>query len=156
MTIKVHWQEKFRGPEFEPISFLLKSVTTDTLKDSKGRPVWTVFAKHLSDEAEEQMAKVARIEEDGLLKNIAEHGHGSIAQLAVRMGWFTTTHEPHKSKTHRALERLKNAKPALVKMERDRIVLTEAGSKAAKAAGTARPAGADGDLERNVERHDDE
>ena len=42
MTVKVHWQGKFRGPEFDPISFLLKGVTTDRLKDSKGRPIWTV------------------------------------------------------------------------------------------------------------------
>ena len=89
MTVKVHWQGKFRGPEFEPISFLLKTVTTERLRDSKGRPIWTVFAKFLSDEAGEQMANAARKDEDALLANIAQHGHGSVAVLAQRMGWLT-------------------------------------------------------------------
>ena len=130
MTIKIHWQGKFRGPEFEPINFLLKSTGSERLRDSKGRPIWTVFAKYLSDEAQEQMAKMARVEEDGLLENLALHGHGSIADLARRMGWLTQKGQPKKSKVFRALERLKSSK--LVKMVRGRIVLTEEGKKAMK------------------------
>jgi AAA domain len=128
MTVKLHWQGKFRGPEFEPISFLLKSVSTERLKDSKGRPIYTVFAKFLSDEAGEEMAKASRRDEDALLTNIAEHGHGSIANLAERMGWRTNKGAPQKSKAHAVVERLKAAK--LIKLERERLVLTDAGRKA--------------------------
>ena len=129
MTVKVHWQGKFRGPEFDPISFLLKGVTTDRLKDSKGRPIWTVFAKFLSDEAEEQMADSARRDEDALLANLINHGHASIAVLARRMGWLTKNGEPQKSKVHGVLERLKAAK--IVRSDRGRLMVTEAGKKAA-------------------------
>ncbi len=45
----VHWQGKFRGPDFAPIPFHLMTVTTPTLKDSKGRLIPTVVAKPLSD-----------------------------------------------------------------------------------------------------------
>jgi hypothetical protein len=99
MTVKMHWQGKFRGPEFEPINFLLKGVTTDRLKDSKGRPIWTVFARFLSDEAEEQMADSARRDENALLANLIDHGHASIVILAKRMGWLTKGGEPQKSKS---------------------------------------------------------
>ena len=128
MTVKMHWQGKFRGPEFEPISFLLKGVTTERLRDSKGRPIWTVFAKFLSDEAEEQMASSARRDEDALLTNLIDHGHASIATLAKRMGWLTKNGQPQKSKVHGVLERLKAAK--LVHSERGLLVVTEPGKKA--------------------------
>jgi hypothetical protein len=128
MTVKVHWQGKFRGPEFEPISFLLKSVSTERLKDSRGRPVWTVYAKFLSDEAGEQMASAARRDEDALLANLAAHGLGSVALLAKRMGWLTHKGDPQKSKVHAVLERLK--KGGLVRSERDLLEVTDKGKKA--------------------------
>jgi hypothetical protein len=127
MTVKVHWQGKFRGPEFEPISFLLKGVTTDRLKDSKGRPIWTVFAKYLSDEAEEQMASSARRDENALLANLIDHGPATISVLAKRMGWLTKNGGPQKSKVHRVLERLKKAK--LVRSDRDLLEVTDLGKK---------------------------
>jgi hypothetical protein len=136
MTVKLHWQGKFRGPEFEPISFLLKSVTTDRLKDGRGRSIFTVFAKYLSDEAGEQMAESARREEDALLANINEHGHGTIAALAQRMGWLTNKGQPHKSKVHRVLKRLLEAK--LVRSTRERVELTELGKKSVPLGATPR------------------
>ena len=126
MAVKLHWQGKFRGPEFEPISFLLKSVTTEPAPGRQGSAIFTVFAKFLSDEAGEQMAKAARRDEDALLANMADHGHGSVALLA-RMGWLTNKGQPHKSKVHRVLKRLLEAK--LVRSTRDRLELTETGRK---------------------------
>jgi AAA domain len=128
MTVKVHWQGKFRGPEFEPINFLLKGVTTDRLRDSKDRPIWTVVAKYLSNEAEEQMATSARRDANALLANLIDFGHASIAVLAKRMGWLSKNGEPQKSKVHGVLERLKAAK--LVRSEMGALVVTEAGKKA--------------------------
>ena len=45
------------------------------------------------------------------------------------MGWLTKNGEPQKSKVHGVLERLKAAK--LVRSERERLVVTDAGKKAA-------------------------
>ena len=36
-TIEMHWQGKFRGPDFPALSFLLRTVTHERLKDTKGR-----------------------------------------------------------------------------------------------------------------------
>ena len=35
--VKMHWQGKFRGPDFAPLHFELQSVSIESLKDSKGQ-----------------------------------------------------------------------------------------------------------------------
>jgi AAA domain len=35
-VVELHWQGKFRGPDFTPISFKLRTVTHERLKDTKG------------------------------------------------------------------------------------------------------------------------
>ena len=52
MTVELHWQGKLRGPDFAPVIFLLRSVTHEELKDTKGRLISTVVAEHLSDTAQ--------------------------------------------------------------------------------------------------------
>jgi hypothetical protein len=39
MTIEFHWQGKFRGPDFAPINFKLKSVTHERLQRYE-RPIY--------------------------------------------------------------------------------------------------------------------
>jgi hypothetical protein len=41
--VALHWQGKFRGPDFAPISFQLETVASPQLKDSKGRPIPSVM-----------------------------------------------------------------------------------------------------------------
>lgn len=43
-AVRLHWQGKHRGPDFNPISFKLQTVNAPQLVDSKGRPVPTVMA----------------------------------------------------------------------------------------------------------------
>jgi hypothetical protein len=49
-VVQFHWQGKFRGPDFAPVSFRLRSVTHELLKDSKGRLIPTVIAEHMHAE----------------------------------------------------------------------------------------------------------
>jgi hypothetical protein len=51
-AVEMHWQGKFRGPDFAPLSFQLRTVNHERLKDGKGRPLPTVFACPLSDDAQ--------------------------------------------------------------------------------------------------------
>ena len=46
-VVDLHWQGKFRGPDFPPILFKIEAGTTDLLKDRKGRAIWTVTARPL-------------------------------------------------------------------------------------------------------------
>jgi hypothetical protein len=131
-TTTLHWQGKFRGPEFEPMSFELASVTAETLRDSKGRPVPTVIAKMLSDT--EQQAKVADIrnDEDAVLRLLleSEGGDFSLARIAEALRWYTAKGQPYRSRARRAVDRLR--KDGLVAPERGAYALTRKGTTAAK------------------------
>ena len=51
-TVELHWQGKFRGPDFAPMYFLIRTVTHQDLKDSDGRLIPTVIAEHISEQAQ--------------------------------------------------------------------------------------------------------
>jgi len=104
---EIHWQGKFRGPDFAPFKFELRSVTHEQLKTSDGHLMPTVIAKPLTDEAEAEIRKVALANEDALLQELAKNGSTSVAELARNLGWLSVKGEPHKSKVHRAITSLR-------------------------------------------------
>ena len=55
-TIELHWQGKYRGVEFAPLHFMLKTVTHQDLKDSAGSLIPTVICEHINERAKEQVA----------------------------------------------------------------------------------------------------
>jgi AAA domain/Bifunctional DNA primase/polymerase, N-terminal len=132
MAVELHWQTKLRGPDFAPVNFMLRSVTHEELKDTKGRLIPTVVATHLSDTAQEDMTRAARCDEDLALQALARNPRASVADLAKDLGWYTAKGEPHKSKTHRILRRLQHDR--LIKKERGQHEITEKGKKALKGA----------------------
>jgi hypothetical protein len=127
-AITMHWQGKFRGPDFAPLNFMLRTDTYEQLKDSKGRLIPTVIAKHLSDTAQEEIAAAARADEDMVLQALKD-GATSIAEAAKALGWYNAKNEPNRSKVQRAINRLKRGK--FVSVERGRLALTEKGKKVA-------------------------
>jgi hypothetical protein len=129
-AVELHWQGKFRGPDFAPISFLLRTVTHEQLKDSKGRLIPTVVASHLTEAREQELATVARTNEDRLLAALAEDSRASLADLAKSLGWLFGSGLPNKMLVKRALAKLKKQK--LVSDGRDGPELTPAGRKALK------------------------
>ena len=127
MAVELHWQGKFRGPEFAPMHFMLKSVTHERLKDSKGRLISTVVASYLTDQAQQEMAKVARSDEDLLLEAVGKDGGASISDLAILLDWRTSKGDAYKSKVHRVLARLKKYK--LIVEERGKYTVSDKGKK---------------------------
>jgi energy-coupling factor transporter ATP-binding protein EcfA2 len=67
-TVELHWHGKFRGPDFAPIQFVLKTVTSEKLKDSEGRLIPTVGADVLTDQGHEKLQAEARKDEDLVLE----------------------------------------------------------------------------------------
>src|SRR5262249_18408988 len=131
-VIEVHWQGKFRGPEFAPIYFMLKrDVTSTRLKDSHGRLITTVTAFPASEHDQKTIAKNARADEDKLLKAIKDDPKASLAGLARTCGWKMKNGDPHKVKAQRTLKELEKA--ALVSRDRDAIIVTPKGKKALQA-----------------------
>jgi hypothetical protein len=129
-TVELHWQIKYRGPDFAPIAFMLRTVTHEQLKDSKDRLIPTVVASHLSEIAQEELASVARTNENKLLAALADNEGASLTELAKSVGWLMRTGAPHKMMVKRTLEKLKKAK--LITVGRDGPTLTEAGRKTLK------------------------
>jgi AAA domain/RepB DNA-primase from phage plasmid len=126
-VIELHWQGKFRGSDFAPTSFLLRSVTHERLEDSKGKLLSTVVATPLSETAEQQMTVEARSEEDELLKVLADNPTASQADLANRLGWLMGNGAPYKEKVRRKSETLVKAK--LIAKERGSYSITPKGEK---------------------------
>jgi hypothetical protein len=127
VAVEVHWQGKVRGPDFEPLSFELKTVTNELLKDSRGRLMPTVIARSLSDTAKEEISKAGVANADRLLAEIDQDGKASIAELARRCGFISAAGKEQKSTVFRLLKKLKAAK--LIADEMDALVLTEKGKK---------------------------
>jgi AAA domain len=126
--VQLHWQGKFRGPDFAPITFQLRSVTHERLKDSRGRQIPTVVAGHLSATEQEQLSTAARCEEDRLLEVLNDNPGASYSDLARTLVWTMKNGEPHKVKVERMLKKLEKQK--LVGRDRDSWTVTKKGKKA--------------------------
>jgi hypothetical protein len=124
----IHYQIKIRGPDFSPISFLLRNVTHERLKSKTGKLIPTVIAEPLSAEREEEMHKAARNEEDDLMHAVNDHPRCNQAELARLLGWISRKGERQKSKVHRIIRELKKQK--LVEETRSGIKLTNKGREA--------------------------
>jgi hypothetical protein len=131
--VTLHWQGKFRGPDFAPITFETRAVTAERLKDSKGRPITTVLAQMISDEEQTQKAANARSDEDAMLVELLDfEGNPTPTSMAASLNWLDRKGAVAKMRGKRTADRLKKAK--LVTDERGALVLTERGTKAAKQA----------------------
>jgi AAA domain-containing protein len=126
-VVTLHWQGKFRGPDFAPISFQLKTITNEHLKDTKGRTIPTIIASYLSETAQEEIAATARGNENRVLALIASDQSASYAQMARTLGWTLRSGEPNKMAVSRVVKKLKEAK--LVTIERDKPVITDKAKK---------------------------
>jgi hypothetical protein len=128
VTVEMHWQGKFRGPDFAPLSFQLRTVTHERLKDTKGRLIPTVIASHLTDIAKEEMATAARSKENQLLALLVDHGSASQNELATLLGWSMRDGKPYKVMVARMLDVLLADK--LIRKDGRGFTVTDAGHKA--------------------------
>jgi len=115
-TTELHWQGKFRGVEFAPMHFMLKTVTHERLKDSRGRLIPTVISTYISDKEQEGITAQKLSDEDAVLNLIATDPKASQATIATAMGWKLYSGEPHKTKASRCIASL--VKHKLVKETR--------------------------------------
>jgi hypothetical protein len=130
-TVELHWQGKFRGPEFAPLHFLIKTVTHQDLKDKKGKLIPTCLAECISEQATEEIAAQKNAEENRVLEIISQNRDASRASIAIAMGWKLYSGDPHKTKAKRCVEALTKAK--LIKTSRTgKYQLTPEGKKALK------------------------
>ena len=100
-VVELHWQAKFRGPDFAPMSFLLRPMHTDRIKDSKGRLIQTVIATALSEQDQQALATTTRSDEMALLAAIAARPGRSLREYG------TTINKRYANQVKRILDELK-------------------------------------------------
>jgi AAA domain len=132
-TTELHTQGKFRGPEFGPMHFLIKTVTHERLKDSKGRLLPTVICEWISDQAKEEIASQKLTDENALLKLIDADPKATQSTLAAAMGWKLHSGEPNKVKVGRTIKGLLKHK-LLHETRAGKYKLTDEGKKALRGA----------------------
>jgi hypothetical protein len=122
-TVTVHHAGKFRGPDFEPITFELIGATAERLIDSKGRQIPTVIAKALSkDETKEKTAQIRDDEDDILILLLGRKEPTSLDDIADALHWYMTTNTPNRMKVSRAIKKLG---VKVVTVDRDGALLTK-------------------------------
>jgi hypothetical protein len=130
-TVELHWQGKFRGPDFAPMHFLIRTVTHQDLKDSDGGLIPTVICQHISEQTTEDFAKAARQDDEAVLELISRDPQISFAAIASARGWKLYSGEPHKTKAKRSVEALIKGK-LIKKTHGGHYVLTDEGKKILK------------------------
>jgi hypothetical protein len=115
-TTELHWQGKYRGVEFAPMHFMLKTVTHERLKDSKQRLIPTVICEWISDKVKEDIAVQKTADEDRLLALIHADPKASQSDLAKGMKWTLYNGDPNKVRVGRCIKGLLTAK--LIKVSR--------------------------------------
>jgi hypothetical protein len=132
MLVEIDTHGKFRGPEFAPFSFKLVSATSDKLRDSKGRLIWTVFAAPVAEAERAAMEEAGDRKRNDLLRAMASRPACSIHELAVALGWNYKNGEPNRSLVQRLMASL--AKDKLVEKKGQRYVITPKGRSASSEA----------------------
>lgn len=112
-AIEVHWQGKFRGADFDPLTFRLETVTHERLKNTKGKLIPTVVADYLSETAKEEIQKANRDDRQRLFAEVEKDGKASVAEYAARCGFLLNNGRPNKRKTHNLLGKLKREKKVI-------------------------------------------
>ena len=126
-AVEVHWTGKFRGMDFAPILFELRTVTAHRLKDGRGRNIPTVVAAPLDEAGRQAMVASGRRDADQVLGAIERQPGASSNDLAKALGWAMRDGRPYGVKVRRAADKL--ATDGLIHKHRDAWALTAKGEK---------------------------
>jgi hypothetical protein len=128
-TTGLHTQGKFRGVESAPMHFLIRTVTHQDVKDSKGRLIPTVICEWISDKEKESLAAQKVRDEDAVLKIIGGDPKATQPSMATKMDWKLHNGDPNKMRARRCIQAL--LKHKLIKeTRRGNYVLTRDGQNA--------------------------
>jgi len=128
--IEFHYT-KMRGPGFEPMTFKLETIRTTRLVDSKNRILPTVRAVAISRSEEDRQQGRLREDEDRVLIQLMMQPDQSLAAIAEALQWINDKGEPIKPRVQRAIGRLADNSPKLIKKNREKWEVTEEGKKTA-------------------------
>lgn len=122
----LHWQGKFRGADFKPITFELRRISASFLKDSKGRRIPTVIAVPLAEKYGGTVVPLPRNGGKNLLALMKAQPGLSFSEMAEELKWRNKKGEFDKKRVQKTIAELAKAK--LVEKDRatNRYKLAEA------------------------------
>ncbi|MEI7443384.1 MAG: AAA family ATPase [Burkholderiales bacterium] len=85
-VVEVFRHSKFRGPDFEPLSFTLRTVPVEAVKDSRARPMLSVVAVPATAEDDAREWKGARSRTLAVLRDVSMAPDASQRQRAESLG----------------------------------------------------------------------
>jgi hypothetical protein len=103
--IVLHWLGKFRGPEFEPLSFELRTAESARVVDADGRLMPSVVAVPVADSTLEAGRRRLEHDENRVLEIMAADPDASFESIATKAG-FVHDGRPSKTKVHRIMRAL--------------------------------------------------
>jgi hypothetical protein len=120
--------DKWRGVTFESMAFELRTVTSERLKDAKGREIPSVVALPVTEIMAERQADVATENGKTAMRLIHTHKGISITGIAKAAGWIWPDGSPAKSKAQKVCDKLRAAK-LIGKAYGNKLYLTRKGAK---------------------------
>ena len=136
-AVQLHWSGKIRGPEFEPIDFILDGLEHPEVKDSAGRILQSVMARAATQQEIEQRLSAEVSNQDRVLLAIHSLDRPSVAEIARNLAWFFQDGSPDKSKVQRCIKSLKDE--GMIKIVRGHYELTDLGVKEVDRIGNKHP-----------------
>ena len=128
--IELHWSGKYRGASFEPVLFEIASITSERVKDAKGRLIPSVLVRLTDSATLDGMEEQTADNQDQVLVLLDATPGMSQAKIAECLSWLTHAGDPLKSKVNRALATLLKHRLA-EKDLRGKYRLTDKGKKEA-------------------------
>lgn len=127
--IELHWAGKYRGASFEPVLFKLAVITSNRVKDAKGRMIPSVMVRLTDDATLDHLENELGDDQDQVLLLLDTTPGMSQAKIAEALGWVSV-YGPDKAKVNRVLAML--AKHRLAEKDvRGKYSLTDKGKREA-------------------------
>jgi hypothetical protein len=128
--VSLHWAGKIRGPSFDPLRFELVPIELAGKLDCRGKPIYSVAARHIPDERAEQLQAKDGDDEDVLMVAMQRNPGASLRVLATKCGWTSGTMKPLSARVERRMHALE--RHGLVEQDRKgKWTLTTKGQKEA-------------------------
>jgi hypothetical protein len=106
---------------------VLRTVTHERLKDTKGRLIPTVIVEPLSDEGLRDITARNRDDEDRVLMSIGDNPRLTQRDRAIELGWLMRNGDPYQMRVRRAEVALEKGK--FITRARDAWEITERGKR---------------------------
>ena len=126
----LHWAGKFRGPDFQPITFRLDVSYSTANVDKKGNVLPTVTATYVTDAESDAVEASTAKQEIELLGAIQDKPRGTLIAWAISCGWFLKGDrtKPNKQQVYRIIKSAKDA--GLIKKTGRAYTITASGKTA--------------------------